>query len=192
MLTRSETELTVSAPSLLAVMMMFGTVGAKAFGGTFRALLLHHCLNRGWLTEQEYLKGLNWAQSLPGPNGVNLSAYLGWRLQGIAGSLVAVVSFIVPGSLVVLLLSHLMMSVAQQALFQDILAAVAAAAVGLLVGVIGKLSACLKSATRVGVAAVTFAVVGIFNVFVPLALLGILPVAWLLERDQGGHHGTAA
>lgn len=180
------TQTRVSSPSLYAVTLMFMGVGAKAFGGTFRALLLHESTRRGWLTEQQYLKGLNWAQSLPGPNGVNLAAYLGWRLHGILGALVAVVSFIVPGALVVLLMSHLMMSVAQHAIFQAILAAVAAAAVGLLVGVIGKLSSCLKSSTRVGIAAATFALVGILNVFVPLVLLLVLPIAWWLERGNGG------
>ncbi|MDB9525287.1 chromate transporter [Oscillatoria sp. CS-180] len=165
---------------------MFMAVGAKAFGGTFRALLLHEFTHRGWLTEQEYLKGLNWAQSLPGPNGVNLAAYLGWRFHGIFGALVAVASFILPGALVVLLMSHLMMSVSQQVVFQATLAAVAAAAIGLLVGVIGKLSSCLKSSTRVGIAAATFALVGILQVFVPLVLLLVLPVAWWLEQSNGG------
>lgn len=188
MLTQSK----VSPPSLVTVMMMFTAVGAKAFGGTFRALLLHQCIHRGWLTEQQYLKGLNWAQSLPGPNGVNLSAYLGCRLYGVSGALVAVVSFIVPGALVVLLMSHLMMSISQQPVFQTILSTVAAAAVGLLVGVIGKLSSCLKSSTRVGVAAITFALVGVFHVFVPLALLLVLPAAWWLERDRGGSDEPSA
>lgn len=182
MLTQSR----VNSPPLYAVMLMFMAVGAKAFGGTFRALLLHESTRRGWLTEQQYLKGLNWAQSLPGPNGVNLTAYLGWRFHGIFGALVAVVSFILPGALVVLLLSHLMMSVAQQEIIQATLATVAAAAIGLLVGVIGKLSSCLKSSTRVGIAAATFALVGILHVFVPLVLLLVLPTAWWLEQGNGG------
>ena len=180
------TQPNVKPPSLFTVMTMFAAVGAKAFGGTFRALLLHQCVYRGWLTEQQYLKGLNWAQSLPGPNGVNLSAYLGCRFYGVSGALVAVISFILPGALVVLLMSHLMMSISQQVVLQTILAAVAAAAVGLLVGVIGRLSSCLTSFSRVGVAAVIFALVGVLQVFVPLALLLVLPIAWWLEQKQGG------
>lgn len=174
------------------VMVVFGTVGAKAFGGTFRALLLHQLTSRDWLSEQEYLKGLNWAQSLPGPNGVNLSAYLGWRLQGFVGALVAVIAFVIPGALVILLMSHLLMSVSEQAMIQSTLSAVAAAAVGLLVGVISKLSSCLRSPTRVGVTAVTFALVGILNLFVPLALLLILPAAWWLEKGRGGVNEPSA
>ncbi len=62
---------------------------------------------RAWFTEEEYMQGLGLAQLMPGAPTVNLSAYLGYRLRGLPGAVLATVSFLVPCFVLMLLLSYL-------------------------------------------------------------------------------------
>ena len=62
---------------------------------------------RRWLDERAFLDALNFCTLLPGPEAQQLATYLGWRLHGVRGGLVAGGLFVVPGALVMLALSLL-------------------------------------------------------------------------------------
>jgi len=64
-------------------------IGTLSFGSASRIVLYEDAVvrERGWLTADEFSEVLTVAQLLPGPNLVNLSAYLGYRLVGIPGTL---------------------------------------------------------------------------------------------------------
>lgn len=175
-----------SSPRLKTLALLFANVGAKAFGGALQAHLMHLCVKRGLLTEQEYLEALNWCQSLPGPNGTNLSAYLGWRLRGGAGALVATIFLVLPGAVAILILSQLLSSSPQQPVVEGALSAIAAAAVGLIVGMVWQLSARVADWRQLMITAIVFALVGLLRLPVPLVVLLIFPLTWGLGRIQGG------
>lgn len=181
-----------SSPALKTLILLFANVGAKAFGGALQAHLMHQCVKRGLLTEKEYLEALNWCQSLPGPNGTNLSAYLGWRLKGPLGALVSTVSLILPGALLILVLSQLMSSSPELPIVEGALSAIAAAAVGLIIGMVWQLGARVHDRSQLIITAIVFLLVGVFRVSVPLTILLIVPVFWGLERIKGGDNGRSA
>ncbi|MGB7441849.1 MAG: chromate transporter [Coleofasciculaceae cyanobacterium] len=170
----------ISSLSLGNLVIMFAKVGMKAFGGALPVHLLHQCLKHRLLTEQEYLEALNWCQSLPGPNGTNLSAYLGCRLQGAWGALLATIAIILPGAFFILLASHLLSIAPEQQLLQSALSSVAAAAAGLALGITWRLALRLGNHTRLFISAVTFVLVGIFRMPTPLAIALIAPFIWLV------------
>ncbi|HEY9667631.1 MAG TPA: chromate transporter [Coleofasciculaceae cyanobacterium] len=176
----------IQSPPLSAVIILFAKVGAKSFGGALPAHLLHHCLKHGMLTEKEYLEALNWCQSLPGPNGTNLSAYLGWRLQGAWGAFLSTIALVLPGAFAIVLIANLMSSVPQQQVLDGMLASVAAAAVGLILGMVWQLACRLGDRIRLLVAAIAFVLVGIFRIPVPIAIALIAPFVWRLESNKGG------
>ncbi|MCM1542851.1 MAG: chromate transporter [Blautia sp.] len=75
------------------------SLSACTFGGGFVIVSLMKkkvVEERHWLEEDEMLDITAIAQSSPGPIPVNASVILGYRLQGIAGSLVAVGGTILP------------------------------------------------------------------------------------------------
>jgi Chromate transport protein ChrA len=75
------------------------SLSACTFGGGFVIVSLMKkkvVEERRWLDEEEMLDITAIAQSSPGPIPVNASVILGYRLQGIAGSLVAVGGTILP------------------------------------------------------------------------------------------------
>jgi len=47
--------------------------------------------DKKWITEEEYIDMVALAQSIPGPIAVDTSAYVGYKVAGIAGSISAVI-----------------------------------------------------------------------------------------------------
>lgn len=74
-------------------------IGLGSFGGSGRAFLYHEevATRRRWLSSEEFQEILTLAQATPGPNLVNLSAYLGNRLQGKWGAVAGVLGLTIPG-----------------------------------------------------------------------------------------------
>src|SRR5690349_988656 len=89
----------VSKPTvtLLQIFVLFFRIGLTSFGGGLSAWIYREVVDRQhWLTEDEFLAGLTLAQILPGPNVINISIYIGQRLRGTAGSILATLSLLLP------------------------------------------------------------------------------------------------
>lgn len=85
-------------------------LGCVSFGGPAGqiALMQQELVDkRRWIDSTRFLHGLNFAMLLPGPEAQQLATYIGWRLHGVWGGLVAGGLFVLPGALVLLALSWL-------------------------------------------------------------------------------------
>lgn len=83
-------------------------VGAFGFGGgmAMLSILREHVLNRRkWISETEFATAVAMAQMVPGPFIPNVAEYIGYRLRGFKGMLLAAVSFLLPSVLAILILS---------------------------------------------------------------------------------------
>ncbi len=92
-------------PTRAEAFRVFGRIGLLSFGGPAAQIsLMHRSLveEQGWLSERQYLNALSFCMLLPGPEAMQLATYAGWRLQGVAGGLLAGLLFVVPGAVVVL------------------------------------------------------------------------------------------
>src|SRR5262252_2262926 len=85
---------------LREVVTYFFKLGWLAFGGPVGQVGLMHldCVERrGWISEEEFVRALNFCHILPGPEATQLAIYIGWRKAGIAGGILAGLLFILPG-----------------------------------------------------------------------------------------------
>lgn len=82
---------------------MFATIALTSFGGGQKAQIRRACVERGWLTDQEFIEALELSQVMPGANIVNLAIYVGQRQRGLAGATVALLAGTVPPFFIVLL-----------------------------------------------------------------------------------------
>jgi len=83
-------------------------LGFISFGGPAGQIAILHrevVERRRWLDERAFTDALNFCMLLPGPEALQLAIYLGWRLHGIRGGLVAGLGFIGPAVLLLLGLS---------------------------------------------------------------------------------------
>lgn len=98
----------MTAPGTGELLRVFGRIGLLSFGGPAAQIALMHrelVEERGWLTEDGFLRALSLCMLLPGPEAMQLATYAGWRLRGTPGGLIAGLLFVVPGALVILLLA---------------------------------------------------------------------------------------
>ncbi len=95
--------------SLWTLLWTFLKIGSTAFGG-FMALISvvqNYAVERKKLLKPEdMLDGISLATILPGPIAVNVVAYVGYRVRGVLGALVAAFAVILPSFLLILALSY--------------------------------------------------------------------------------------
>ncbi|MFJ1756064.1 chromate transporter [Kitasatospora sp. NPDC088134] len=91
----------------------WGRIGVLGFGGPPAHILLLRRLcveRRGWIAASEFEDGIAATNLLPGPASTQLAIFTAWRLRGTAGALVGGAAFILPGLLLILLLSTLFLA----------------------------------------------------------------------------------
>ena len=98
------------SPSQAEATKVFTRIGLLSFGGPAGQIaLIHRELVEGkkWIEEKEFLHALNFCMLLPGPEAMQLATYVGWKLHGLRGGLIAGLLFVLPGATAILALSIL-------------------------------------------------------------------------------------
>jgi len=167
--------------SLWEIFRAFFTLGVTSFGGGVVAYLRQELVVRErWLEDETFVTGLELCQTLPGLNATNMSVYVGERLRGAPGALVACAGMMLPGTVIVMVLGVLFASQTNADL-TAVLTGVGSAAVGLLLATTWKLSRpVIENATDVVIALSTLIAVSYLHLSLIVVLLTIGPVAvWL-------------
>ena len=176
-------------PTLAALTRAFHSIGWLSFGGPAGQIALMHrelVEQRGWVGEEDFLHGLNLCHLLPGPEAQQLSIWIGWRLHGWRGGLVAGTLFVVPGALVMLGLSLAYAMAAGAAWFAGLFLGVKAAVLALVVQALWRIGGrALGDAFRRIVALLAFAALALGHWPFPL-VIGLAGLAGALRP------GTAA
>jgi len=101
-----DAEVTIArAPSLGALAGYFLRLGTFGFGGPIAlagSMQRDLVEARGWVTKDEYVKGLALAQLAPGPLAAQLAIYLGWVRGGFAGATLVAITFVLPSFLMII------------------------------------------------------------------------------------------
>ncbi|MFN3814815.1 MAG: chromate efflux transporter [Brevundimonas sp.] len=154
----------------------FGRVGLISFGGPAGHIALMHQVvvqERKWLDEDQYLRALNFCTLLPGPEAQQLATYVGWRLHGVAGGLVAGGLFVLPGAAVILALSILYAYAADLTWVQGAFFGVKAAVLAIILQALVRLARrALDTGLKRGLALATFGLLFLFNAPFPAVILG--------------------
>ena len=119
-------------------------LGFISFGGPAGQIAIMHrevVERRRWLADGPFMQALNCCMLLPGPEALQLAIWIGWRLHGVAGGIVAGLCFIGPAIAILLGLSFV------YALHGD-LPPVAAALLGLQATVIALIAQALFKLAR--------------------------------------------
>jgi chromate transporter len=94
---------------LLSLFAVFAPLSLMSFGGSNSVIadIAHQSVAiQHWTSEREFADFFALSRAAPGP-GSMLAALIGWKLAGLTGALVAVVSFYGPAALVVYLAAKL-------------------------------------------------------------------------------------
>lgn len=92
---------------LRRIFIAFFRAGMLGYGGGLSAIPLMHREVVGtykWMDDTEFSDVLALANTLPGPINTKLSGYIGYRLAGIWGLLVALIATVIPTAILMVLL----------------------------------------------------------------------------------------
>jgi chromate transporter len=170
------------APSLSTLFKDSLKIGCLGFGGPAGQIALMHRVfveERKWIDEARFQHMLAFCMLLPGPEAQQLATYVGWRLRGATGAVIAGWLFVLPGAVVVLGLSWLYVLYGTMPLVAAVFDGVKCAVVALVAEAlfkIGKRALKTRVALWVGVAAFAALVFGapFPIVIVAAALCGVL------------------
>jgi len=94
--------------NLKEVALLFLRLGATAFGGPAAHIAIMHdevVKRRKWLGDQEFLDLLGATNLIPGPNSTEMAIHLGYIRAGWPGLIAGGLGFVLPATLIVLLLA---------------------------------------------------------------------------------------
>ena len=83
-------------------------IGCFAFGGGYAIIALlenEFVSKRQWIDRDEFLDIAAIAESTPGPIAINVATYVGYKLKGIWGAVVATVGMCLPSFIIMYLVS---------------------------------------------------------------------------------------
>ncbi len=97
-------------PSAREVFLYFLLLGFINIGGPVAqiTMMYNQMVERGhWLSDDRFVRIMGFAHMLPGPEALQLAIYVGYLKKGVLGAVLAGLTFIIPGALVMILLSFL-------------------------------------------------------------------------------------
>jgi chromate transporter len=167
--------------SYLELIGAFLKIGALTFGGGYAMLPIldrEIIRKKGWVTMDEVMSYYTIAQITPGLIGVNAATFVGRRVKGNAGGVLATLSFILPGTLLMVLVAFCLKNFADYPVVRHAFAGIRVAVGALILDTTGKLiKGVFKDAGAVVIMLAVFALAVIFNpspvfLIVPAGIFG--------------------
>lgn len=88
----------------------FLKIGLFSVGGGMATLPFLYDLSdsTGWFTHAQLADMLAVSESTPGPVGINMATYVGYKVGGFGGALLATLGVILPGTVIVLIIASML------------------------------------------------------------------------------------
>lgn len=120
---------------LLKLFLSFLQIGAFSFGGGYAAmpLICHQVveLNK-WLSMSEFSDLITISQMTPGPIAINAATFVGLKINGFLGAVIATLGCILPSCLIVSLIAYIYLKYRQLSIIQSILKYIRPAVVAMI------------------------------------------------------------
>ena len=164
----------------------FFRIGMTSLGGGASGWIHREIVSKqGWLTNDDFLAGIAIAQVLPGVNTTNIAVYVGHRLAGWRGAMVALCGFLFGPFWIAILAAvgyHRLLSLPG---FDSVMTGVAAVALGMLLRV-GMLSAqrSVGSFAPTLVMSAAFVAVGVMHWPLLIVVLVLAPISIYAARPR--------
>jgi chromate transporter len=138
--------------------------------------------NRKWIEQDDFLHALNYCMLLPGPEAQQLATYIGWRLHGTKGGIVAGAFFVIPSIFFLLALSYVYAAYGNLPQVSAVLNGFKAVVVAIVVEAVLKIAKkAFKTYWHIVIALLAFAAIYFFRVPFPLIVLGAAVLGFSLK-----------
>jgi chromate transporter len=165
-------------------------LGFINFGGPAGQIAIMHrelVERKRWISEQQYLRTLNFCMLLPGPEAQQVATYIGWRLHGTLGGIVAGVFFVIPSIFVLLLLSYLAVAYSNVPAITGLLYGVQPVVIAIVVEAVIRIGKrALNHGVLVAFALASFVAIYLLSVPFPAVVITAAILGVLLQRFVPG------
>ncbi len=177
-------------PSLAELTRNFARIGVLSFGGPAAQIALMHRVvldEKRWIDEADYLRALSFCMLLPGPEAMQLATWIGWRLHGVKGGLIAGGLFVLPGAAVILALSLIYAALGDVPFVAALFTGVQAAVIAIVIEALIRVSKRALKAPGAWLIAVG-AFVALFFLRLPFPVIILAAATWGFIRTPGTMH----
>ena len=129
-------------PAAREVFLYFLLLGFINIGGPVAqiTMMYNKMVERShWLSQDRFVKIMGFAHMLPGPEALQLAIYVGYLKKRIPGAILAGLTFIIPGALVMIILSYLYVTYGKLPQVTDVLYVLKPAVLGIIAAGVIKL-----------------------------------------------------
>ena len=127
---------------LFDLFFVFCKIGALTFGGGYAMLPIIQrevVEGKNWATEEEILDYYAVGQCTPGVIAVNTATFIGYKIHGIIGGIVATIGVVFPSLIIIMIIASFLQSFSSLAIVQSAFAGIRIAVVALIIDTVVKL-----------------------------------------------------
>lgn len=176
----------VAPPAFREALLVWLKIGLFSFGGPAGQIALMHRVvvdELRWVGERRFLHALNFCTLLPGPEAQQLATYLGWLMHGVKGGLAAGLLFILPGAVVMMVLSLVFVLYGEIPLIAGLFFGLKCAVLMLVVEALLRVARrALRGKAAYGMALGAFICLFLFHIPFPLVVLGAGAIGLMVPR----------
>ena len=162
---------------LLDLFFTFARIGGLTFGGGYAMLPIIQkeiVENRGWATEEEVLDYYAVGQCTPGVIAVNTATFIGYKLKGIKGGIIATLGVIFPSLIIITIIASILEQFAEISIVQSAFSGIRVAVVALIITTVIKL---IKSSIKDSITAIIGVIAFILTVILTISPIYIVIAA---------------
>lgn len=129
--------------TLIDLFFTFCRIGGLTFGGGYAMLPMIQkeiVEEKKWATEEEVLDYYAVGQCTPGIIAVNTATFIGYKVQGIIGAIVATLGVVFPSLIIITIIAALLKNFASYAIIQHAFSGIRVVVIALIISAILKLA----------------------------------------------------
>lgn len=184
--------------TLKAAFLYWLKLGFISFGGPAGQIALMHTElveKRRWISETRFLHALNYCMLLPGPEATQLAIYIGWLMHKTRGGIMAGLLFVLPGFLILILLSWIYIAFGDNTVVQALMNGIKPAVVAIVLAAAWRIAQrTLKTGVLIAVALAAFVAITWLHLPFPLVIIAAACTGLIFRKfcntAQSAHRQT--
>lgn len=175
---------------LLQMFISFFKIGAFTFGGGYAMIPLIEeevVNNKKWIGKEEFVDIVVISQSFPGALAVNTSIFIGYKINGAIGAIIALLGTVIPSFTIILLIASVFMQFRNNYYVEQVFKGInGAVPVLVLIAILSISKSVKKSYLNLGIVIVALILLQVLNInpVVVIILSGVFGVIYYREKVE--------
>lgn len=174
---------------LIDLFMIFFRMGAFTFGGGYAMLPLIQkeiVEKRGWATDEEVLDYYAIGQVTPGIIAVNTATFIGYKLRGVIGGIVATMGMVAPSIIVITIIAMFLDNFIEYKIIQHAFGGIRIIVVALIAHTVYKMAKqAVKDKITLGIFIFGFLAVAFLPISPVWVIIAAAAIGILVDRKRG-------